>query len=189
VRPRGEHLARSGGAGADVEPSALGHVPRVAAEVVVEEELGLAVGADARRRHLGGVGGEIAPLRRGPAGRPWRGPPARPPPSRPAGADEEARGVGPVDDPRAVASLQALHRVSVDDGGAAPPQQEIVELVATDEVAARGDRVPPPAILHVAAVPLPQPAGVLAPRQLQHVPHRRAQPAPAPPYAPEPPAI
>ena len=66
------HRGRVERAAADVEPVALRHVPAVAAEVVEQHELGLAVVAEARARDRAGIGLQLELLHADRAARPLR---------------------------------------------------------------------------------------------------------------------
>src|ERR1039457_3497560 len=67
------------GSAADIEPVRLGHVPGIAGQIVVQEQLGLAIPAEARACYGCGIGAELVLL------------PAKPSPSRSISPTETAR--------------------------------------------------------------------------------------------------
>ena len=187
--PGRAHLIGGRGAGAHVQPPAIGHVPRVAAEVVVEQELRLAVSPDARGSDLRGVDLEFALLRgdrvAGLGGEKL----ARDRTVRAARADEPSRRVRTIDGPQPLPELERLRCVAVDHRCPTAPEEEMIELPAPDEVPPRRDAVALAAVLNVAAAPWPQAARVLTTGELEHLPHRRAQPPAAQLDAREPSSI
>ena len=131
---------RLDGPRADVQPVGLRDVPRVAAQIVVQQQLRLAVAPGARAGDGGGIGAELVLLDADRPARPRRREQARDGAVGPARADQVARAQA-RDRPEAVAvARDVLDGDAQVQVGAAPPQQEVVQLEAADEPAVAGDR-------------------------------------------------
>src|SRR5262249_2423825 len=117
--PGRARLPRHGGAAPHVQPASLGHVPRVAGEVIVEEELGLTVRPDSRGGNLLRTDLQLSLLRgdwpAGPGGSELS-------PDGAVGAscaNDPARAMHPIDGPDPVLALERGHRVALDERGPA----------------------------------------------------------------------
>ena len=177
--PGGAHFVRLDGPGADVQPVGLRDVPRISAQVVVQQQLRLAVGAGARAGDGGGVGAEFVLLDADRSAGARRRELARDGAVGPARADQVPRAQAP-DRPQAVrVARDVLNGDAEVQVGARPPQQEIVQLEPADEPAMARDRPAFTAVADVAGAPLPQPARIFARGQRQGVPDGRRDPAAA----------
>ncbi len=99
AQPGGAHLVRVDGPRADVRPVSLGDVPRIAAQIVVQKQLGLTVTPDTGARDRVGIGAELVLLHADRSARARRREQARHRAVRAAGADQVRRpqpGDGPV---------------------------------------------------------------------------------------------
>jgi hypothetical protein len=157
----------------------FGHVPGVATQIVVQQELGLAVAADARARDRRGIGGEFVLLHADRSHRARRG---REPGDRAVGSagTDQVSGAQIADRPQPVAvTLDVGHRDAEVQLGTARAQQEVVELDAADEPAAAADGAILAGVANMAGPPLPQAARVALGQELELVPDRFRQPAAA----------
>ena len=180
VRPRplpgGAHLVRLDGSRADVQPVRLGDVPGIAAQIVVQQQLWLAVAPGPRAGYRRWIGRELVLLNADRSAGPRRGDHPRDRAIGAARTDQMARAQA-GDRPEAVAvAHDVVDRHPQMQVSAASTQQEVVELEAPDEPAVAGDGPLLAAVADVAAAPLPQAAGVFVRRQRQRVPDRRRDP-------------
>src|ERR1700760_1679377 len=124
-RPSGEQAVRIGGARADIEPAPLRDVPGIAAEVVLQQQLGLTISAHASRGDFSGVCEKLQ-LFRGHE----RTPLARKDTTiyravRAARSNQEARAEAVVQRPKAITALDAFDSM-VHQLGATAFEQELI---------------------------------------------------------------
>ena len=174
VRPRllpgRAHLVRLDRSRADVQPVGLGDVPRIAAQIVVQQQLGLTVTPGARARDRRAIGLELVLLDADRPARPRRRDQASHRAVGSASAHQMARAqAGDRPEPVAVAR-DVVNRDAQVQIGAAAAQQKVVELEATDEPAVTADA---PLLAAIADV-----AGRSTPTGRRDI---RAAPAPARP--------